>query len=111
MIVIVFVIITINRGGADPLDILRVLILQLNTGHPDTGWGQQFFPSGPIWTIAVEFQFYLIFPFLIMFFNKYKAKWILGLILLLICIRFMIVYLNESSIYYNLYHSIVGRLD
>lgn len=63
LLVIIFIIICINRQNSDPMDILRLLTLQLNTGNPYTGWGQQFFPSGPIWTIGVEFQFYLLFLF------------------------------------------------
>ena len=108
---VIFAVITVNRANSSPLDILRVFTLQLNTGNPDTGWGQEYFPSGPIWTIAVEFQFYLLFPFLICFYAKYGKKYLFLLILMMMMFRGMIVFLNDRWIYYNLYHSIVGRID
>lgn len=111
LIVIVFIIITLNRGNSNPMDILRIFTLQLNTGNPMTGWGHDIFPSGPIWTIAVEFQFYLLFPLLIIFYNRYGYRYLILGVLFLILIRATLGYLNPVEIYYNLYHSIIGRLD
>ncbi|WGE36989.1 acyltransferase [Actinobacillus genomosp. 1] len=111
ILVIIFIVITVSRGVSTPLDILRVLTLQLNTGNPHTGWGQEFFPSGPIWTIAVEFQFYLLFPFLILFSNRYGMKWLMLSVLFVVLIRLLVVSLNDKQIYFDLYHSIIGRLD
>lgn len=36
MILMVFII-TVNRADSTPMDIFRILTLQLNTGHPYTG--------------------------------------------------------------------------
>lgn len=111
VIFLVFVVLCVSRATSSPLDIFRLLTLQLNTGHPWTGWGHNFYPSGPIWTIAVEFQFYLIFPFLVLFLNQYGVKYILSLVLLMVLVRFNITTLTSGDMYYNLYHTIVGRLD
>lgn len=111
MVTLVFIIITLDRANSTPLDILRIFTLQLNTGNPMTGWGHSVFPSGPIWTIAVEFQFYLLFPILMIFLSKYGYKYFGSLILFVLTIRLGIALLNDYNVYYNLYHSIIGRLD
>lgn len=111
MVLLAFVVITASRQTSTPMDIFRILTLQLNTGHSYTGWGHQFYPSGPIWTIGVEFQFYLLFPFLALFLARFGVKYLLGLILLIVLIKFNLLILKGGGIYYNLYHSIIGRLD
>lgn len=111
MVLLAFIVITASRQTSTPMDIFRILTLQLNTGHSYTGWGHQFYPSGPIWTIGVEFQFYLLFPFLALFLARFGIKYLLGLIFLLVLIKFNLFVLKGNSIYYNLYHSIIGRLD
>jgi peptidoglycan/LPS O-acetylase OafA/YrhL len=87
------------------------LTLQLNTGHEYTGWGHNLLPIGPIWTIAVEFQFYLIFPFLIKFHHESNGRFTIQLIATMIIIKAMMTTLSGPSIYYNLYHTLIGRLD
>lgn len=107
----VFIAICINQNGSTPIDILRILTLQLNTGGNGTGWGNDLYPMGPIWTIAVEFQFYLIFPFLAIFMHRNGVKNIIGIIFILILIKISLVIFNGEHVYYRLYHSIIGRLD
>lgn len=109
--IFVFIAICVNQAASTPMDIFRLLTLQLNTGSPGTGWGYKLYPMGPIWTIAVEFQFYLIFPFLATFMSKDGIKTILGMIVALILIKTSLVIFNGPGIYYRLYHSIIGRLD
>jgi peptidoglycan/LPS O-acetylase OafA/YrhL len=70
MVFLVFIVICCSKQTSTPIDILRIFTLQLNTGNAYTGWGHDFYPSGPIWTIAVEFQFYFLFPFII-----FKSLW------------------------------------
>ena len=111
MVLLAFVVITASRQTSTPMDIFRILTLQLNTGHLYTGWGHQFYPSGPIWTIGVEFQFYLLFPFFALFLARFGVKYLLGLILLIVLVKFNLFVLKGDGIYYNLYHSIIGRLD
>ncbi|MDO9654425.1 acyltransferase, partial [Enterobacter cloacae] len=107
----VFIAICVNQNDSTPMDVFRLLTLQLNTGSPGTGWGYKLYPMGPIWTIAVEFQFYLIFPFLAAFMGKNGVKAIAGIILAFILIKTSLVIFNGTGIYYRLYHSIIGRLD
>lgn len=109
--VLLAVVLCINRASSSPMDILRVITLQLNTGNPMTGWGHDIFPVGPIWTIAVEFQFYLIFPFLAAVMAMSGVRVLFGMIFLLIVIKLGITAYSGEQIYYNLYHTIIGRLD
>lgn len=111
VVFVVAIVISVGRQDSTPIDILRVLTMQLNTGHSYTGWGHNVFPFGPIWTIAVEFQFYLIFPFLAAFMGKYGWRYVVGLIVLMILTKAMIVGVKGPGIYWNLYHTIIGRLD
>lgn len=111
MVLLAFVVITASRQTSTPMDILRILTLQLNTGHKFTGWGHEFYPSGPIWTIGVEFQFYLLFPFLALFLARYGIRYLIGLSLLMVLIKYNLFILKGKDVYYNLYHSIIGRLD
>lgn len=109
--IFVFICITLNRENSGPLDILRVLFLQLNTGNKFSGWGGDIFPIGTIWTIAVEFQFYLIFPFLMIILHKHGIRKIVSLVLFFIIIKLMLVMYSGVYVYGNLYHSIIGRID
>ncbi len=111
MVLFAFIVITASRQTSTPMDIFRILTFQLNTGHEYTGWGHEFYPSGPIWTIGVEFQFYLLFPLLTLFLAKYGIKYLVGLASLIVLIKYNLFILKGDWIYYNLYHSIIGRLD
>ena len=112
LVLMVFIVITVNRAASTPMDIFRILTLQLNTGQSYTGWGHDFYPTGPIWTIAVEFQFYLLFPFLALFLCRYGVRYLVILAILMVAIRFNIQTLAGSkSLYWNFYHTIIGRLD
>ncbi|RBP36673.1 peptidoglycan/LPS O-acetylase OafA/YrhL [Roseimicrobium gellanilyticum] len=65
-----------------------------------------------LWTIRLEFQFYLIFPFLILFAAKYGLRYLLGLILLALSIRCMIwVSPEHDKLKDAVYGTLVGRLD
>jgi peptidoglycan/LPS O-acetylase OafA/YrhL len=110
LIVVFFMLLTAGRGQMQGIDILNLIFLQLNIGNPDTGFGNEYLPVGPLWTIAVEFQFYLIFPFLIIFYRKYGVKYFVGLIFVMIGLRLMIWNIVPFA-YTNLYHTIIGRLD
>ncbi|WP_333901524.1 acyltransferase [Enterobacter wuhouensis] len=106
-----FIAITMNKAGETQFDVLRLLTLQLNTGNAMTGWGGEFYPIGQIWTIAVEFQFYLIFPFLATIMHRDGLKNIIGLIIVLVLVKWSLLVFNGVKVNNNLYHSIIGRLD
>lgn len=98
-VLLCFIAISVNRVHSDPMDILRILTLQLNTGHPTTGWGQQYYPIGQIWTIAVEFQFYLLFPFLALFMRNDGVKTMFGMIAVMLMVKYSLVTFKGAPIY------------
>lgn len=100
-----------SRGESTPMDIFRVITLQLNTGSPYASWVQKFYPAAPIWTIGVEFQFYLLFPFFALFLSRYGIKYILLLVFMAIGIRYNMTILSSKNLYTDFYHSIIGRID
>lgn len=63
-----------------------------------------------LWTISVEFEFYLIFPFLKQFCERYGLRYLLGWIALLILLRGMIFFIT-GSVRFIAYETIFGRLD
>lgn len=77
-----------------------------------TGLSRGGLPSyvGPGWTVLIEFQFYLLFPFLVIFTKKYGIKYILGLVFLFLLIRFA-VWSAAGTVQLVSYYSIFGRMD
>ncbi len=77
--------------------------------------GVSYEPMTPhLWTIGLEFQFYLLFPFLVGFLHKYGLRYAFGLILLLTLIRTGIWCLclhGDWSIKGTAYYTLLGRLD
>lgn len=63
-----------------------------------------------LWTIWVEFQFYLLFPFLHAFALRYGQRYLLALIGLFILIR-ALVFLATGSVRFLAYETIFGRMD
>lgn len=63
-----------------------------------------------LWTIWVEFQFYLLFPFIKAFGERYGSRYLWGLIALLIAIR-SAIFVIDGSVRFVAYESIFGRMD
>lgn len=63
-----------------------------------------------LWTIPVEFSFYLLFPFLHAFFTRWGLKYLLSLLLLFFIIR-LAVYVEFGSVRFLAYETLFGRLD
>lgn len=95
----------IGRPNYTFTDILGSLLPFVNLKNPPTvnGFDQ-------LWTIAVEFQFYLIFPFLWAFFQRKGFWYPFGLILLLLVCRWFSfgIYTTVQDLSY---WTIFGRLD
>ncbi|CFR19911.1 acyltransferase family protein [Yersinia kristensenii] len=104
-----FIVISMSAGTSSPMDIFRLLTLQLNTGG--ISWGVDKFNLWPIWTIAVEFQFYLIFPFIIRAFKNGGYKYIISLMVLMLIIRLIIIETYQAKSGDIFYNSLIGRLD
>jgi peptidoglycan/LPS O-acetylase OafA/YrhL len=62
------------------------------------------------WAIAVEWQFYLLFPFLLQFVNRKGITFLFGIIIIVILLRGM-AYLQDADIHRISYWTIMGRLD
>jgi len=63
-----------------------------------------------VWTIPVEFQFYLIFPFLVAFLSRYGLKYLFGFVLLAVGVRFL-MFDTDGTVRETAYWTIVGRID
>ena len=65
-----------------------------------------------LWTIRTEFQFYLLFPFLILFVDRYGVRYALALLVFLALVRAMVWYSPQAGLLRTVsYWSILGRLD
>lgn len=106
---------TQNRAEWSVDDLLTFLTFQVNAGDPMTGYGNDQLPIGPIWTIGVEFQFYLIFPFLFAALNPSSNSNILrliGVVAFVIFLRFLLsIWTLGPAVYFNAYHTLLGRFD
>ena len=63
-----------------------------------------------LWTVAVEWQFYLLFPFLLLVLKPAWTKNVLGLVAVVLVFRALAV-LNGGDVQDLTYSTIVGRLD
>jgi peptidoglycan/LPS O-acetylase OafA/YrhL len=62
------------------------------------------------WTVLIEFQFYLIFPFLLAFSRRYGTRYLVGLVGTIVMLRWL--FWNQyGSVQYMSYWTIVGRID
>ena len=66
--------------------------------------------SAMFWAVAVEWHFYLLFPFLLLFLNGRGAGYLLGLIALVLAWR-SIAWLLTGEVRELAYFTIAGRLD
>lgn len=67
--------------------------------------------AGMFWAIAVECQFYLVFPFLMKFLNEHKFKILWGIIGLFTALRLMAYISGDVNMSSFGYYSIFGRMD
>lgn len=87
-------------GNIDPTRLFVAVVALLNR---DT-------VPGGAWTIVVEFQFYLLFPFLIAFGRRYGLRYLVALVLLAMAFRLGIWY-EKGSVQMLAYWTIFGRID
>ena len=88
---------------------VRGLLPLANFGPIAAGgvWGMMF------WAVAVEMQFYLVFPFLIKMLNRSGPRALLAIIAVMVALRVLAVLSNPAGIDVNglTYYSLAGRLD
>lgn len=65
---------------------------------------------GHLWTIAVELQFYLLFPFLLLFATKYGPRYLLGVLAIFLFFKFAYWYWNGTVTNAG-YLTLLGRMD
>jgi peptidoglycan/LPS O-acetylase OafA/YrhL len=63
-----------------------------------------------MWSIWVELQFYLLFPFLIMFARRYGSRYLWGVLALMFVFR-ALVFAASGEVRYIAYETLFGRLD
>ena len=63
-----------------------------------------------MWTIWVELQFYLLFPFLLLFARRYGNRYLWGVLGLLFVLR-ALVFAASGEVRYIAYETLFGRLD
>ena len=67
--------------------------------------------TGMFWAVAVEFQCYLIFPFLIMFSNEKGSRFLIQVILVAVIISLLAVYAEGANPHDISYWTVFGRVD
>lgn len=70
----------------------------------------EFWQFAHLWTIPVEFSFYVLFPFLHLFYQRKGIGYFVGLLALLLLMR-IAVYLEFGSVRFLAYETLFGRLD
>lgn len=100
-----FIAISVGRDQFNPADIFYVFFS--NLGHAPTS---NTFLTGAAWSISIEFTFYMIFPFLVTFYSRYGASYLLKIILILLLVRYG-AYVMLPEIVKPFYSTLLGRLD
>jgi peptidoglycan/LPS O-acetylase OafA/YrhL len=89
------------------LGVLQLLLVQGDyQGAAAAGTVFQMF-----WAVAVEFQFYLLFPFMHRFLERDGWRWGLGLIALVMICRYCVLQLSPGTEHDLTYWHLIGRLD
>jgi len=87
-------------GDVDPAKLFIAIVGLMNKGTiPGVGW-----------TIIVEFQFYLLFPFLLIFTRQYGLRYLVCLLLFAVFFRWSIWY-TVGTVQDLSYSTIFGRID
>lgn len=88
------------------LGLIQGLLLQSNL--PGATFIEPF--TSLFWTIAVEFQFYIVFPFLLLFQRRYGLRYLFLLLLLFMVLRLLGLILGANTREFS-YGTILGRMD
>lgn len=105
---LVCLVVAINVGSSNLINVLTAL-LPFN-GAAVTGAIPGSF-SAMFWAVAVEFQCYLIFPFLLMFSDERGSNFLFRVIAIAACLRLMATLTGDANPRDIGYWTIVGRID
>ncbi|EAY4270122.1 acyltransferase [Salmonella enterica] len=111
LVVALVISISLNRATVTFNDVMSMFFLSNMAESP------LIKTFGPTWTIAIETQFYLVVPFLLLFLNKNGIKYILSLSLFWVLIRTLLILTYQQSLgakpefgHYS-YLTMIGRFD
>lgn len=104
VVFVFFVTASIYRESWHSYDLLGLLFLQFYLEE-----FRSLSPLGTTWTISIEFMFYLLFPFLHGFTNRYGERYLLALVLLFMVMRVLVYPLMKNEFSY--FFSMLGRFD
>lgn len=104
---VVFAVTLMVYQKQQPLGVGTVLEWLLLFRPPTIGNLWQF---SHLWTIPVEFSFYVLFPFLHLFYQRRGPGYFVGLLALMLLLRIG-VYLEFGSVRFLAYETLFGRLD
>lgn len=90
--------------GESISELLTQIVLSVKFGQPLQSI------TGQDWSVFVELQFYLIFPFVMLFAQSYGKRYVVSLIGLAILLRFA-TYLGQGDAQSAGYWTIFGRID
>lgn len=115
VLVLFFTTIAVMRDKFHGTDLFNLLFLNMPSGSGKWGYGGDFL-SFPWWTIGVEFSFYLIFPFILKFYQRYGLKYLLQLIVFVLIMRNLVYYTRGGidgwgNTIMSIHLSILGHLD
>lgn len=96
-----------NPAAYSFIGVLQTLFMQGD--FPGAAYGGAF--TGMFWAVAVEFQLYLIFPFLHQFTERYGVRWAVGCIALCVAMRLLAAGTGTSTPRDIAYSHVLGRLD
>jgi peptidoglycan/LPS O-acetylase OafA/YrhL len=74
-----------------------------------TGMGRSDFP-GVGWTVLIEFQLYLVFPFFVRFTRHYGVRYLVGVVAVALLLR-SLVWITTRNVQFFSYWTVVGRVD
>lgn len=94
-------------GGTVSFDALLMTLLPLGSIHAMANLGPF---ANSLWAVTVEFQFYLIFPFLMMFLGRRGPRQLWLIIIAAIALR-ALVFASGGDMRYVPYFTIIGRID
>jgi len=107
-LLVVFLAMYTSPGGYSLSGIVQLFTLQ---GTPPIATADLGAFGALLWTISVEFAFYLIFPFLLRFLQQYGPRYLIAAVVMMNVLRLLSSAVHHEAIRDLAYWTIVGRID